>query len=55
MPAPVFSLYIVRCADNSLYTGIAADVGTRLAEHESGSRGAQTVRWHPGSSIASSG
>ena len=44
MPAPVFSLYIVRCADNSLYTGIAADVGKRLAEHESGSRGAKYLR-----------
>ncbi len=32
MPATVFSLYIVRCADNSLYTGIAADVGKRMAD-----------------------
>ena len=44
MPATVFSLYIVRCADNSLYTGIAADVGKRLAEHESGPRGAKYLR-----------
>jgi len=26
-------VYIVRCADNSLYTGIALDVERRLAEH----------------------
>ena len=44
MPAAVFSLYIVRCADNSLYTGIAADVDKRLAEHESGPRGAKYLR-----------
>jgi len=44
MPDTVFSLYIVRCADNSLYTGIAADVGKRMAEHESGPRGAKYLR-----------
>ncbi len=26
-------VYIVRCADNSLYTGIALDVERRLSEH----------------------
>ena len=39
-----FSVYIVRCADDTLYTGIAADVGRRIAEHESGSRGAKILR-----------
>lgn len=39
-----FTLYIVRCADGTLYTGIAADVNKRLAEHESGSRGAKYLR-----------
>lgn len=39
-----FSLYILRCADNSLYTGIAADVAKRISEHESGSRGAKYLR-----------
>jgi putative endonuclease len=39
-----FSLYIVRCADGSLYTGIATDVAKRLAEHGSGSRGARYLR-----------
>ena len=39
-----FSLYIVRCADGTLYTGIATDVDRRLAEHESGLRGAKYLR-----------
>lgn len=39
-----FSLYIVRCADGSLYTGIATDVDKRLIEHESGPRGAKYLR-----------
>lgn len=39
-----FTLYIVRCAGGALYTGIAADVDKRLAEHESGSRGAKYLR-----------
>lgn len=42
--APNFSLYIVRCADGTLYTGIATDVAKRLSEHESGTRGAKFLR-----------
>ncbi len=37
--APEWQVYIVRCADGSLYTGIARDVTRRLAEHN-GSNGA---------------
>ena len=44
MAEPLFSLYIVRCADDSLYTGIAADVDKRLAEHQAGARGAKYLR-----------
>lgn len=44
MAVPDFSLYIVRCANGSLYTGIATDVRKRLAEHESGPRGAKYLR-----------
>lgn len=44
MPSPDFSLYILRCADGTLYTGIAVDVERRLAEHESGRRGAKYLR-----------
>jgi len=30
-----WNVYIVRCADGSLYTGIARDVTRRVAEHNS--------------------
>jgi len=40
----VFSLYIIRCTDDSLYTGIAADVARRLSEHETSPRGAKYLR-----------
>jgi putative endonuclease len=36
-------VYILRCADNSLYTGVARDVAARLRAHESG-RGARYTR-----------
>ena len=39
-----YSLYIVRCADGTLYTGIAIDVQRRLQEHASGARGAKYLR-----------
>ena len=29
-------LYIARCADDSLYCGIALDVAARIAEHDAG-------------------
>jgi putative endonuclease len=38
-----WSVYIVRCGDGSLYTGIAKDVGARLAQHNAG-RGAAYTR-----------
>jgi putative endonuclease len=38
-------VYIVRCSDNSLYTGIATDVLRRVSEHqEEGPRSAKYVR-----------
>jgi len=41
----VWSLYIIRCADGSLYTGVATDVDRRLEEHRSATgRGAKYVR-----------
>lgn len=39
-----FSVYILRCADGALYTGIATDVARRLAEHTYGLRGARSLR-----------
>jgi putative endonuclease len=31
-----WTLYILRCADGTLYTGIARDVAKRVAQHEAG-------------------
>lgn len=43
--SPTWHLYIVRCHDGTLYTGIATDVTRRLAEHSgSGPRGARYLR-----------
>lgn len=39
-----YSLYILRCADDSLYTGIALDVSKRVQEHAAGPRGAKYLR-----------
>ncbi len=39
-----YSLYILRCADETLYTGIALDIDKRLDEHRSGKRGAKYLR-----------
>jgi putative endonuclease len=44
MAGESFSLYILRCADDSLYTGITTDVERRVSEHESGRRGARYLR-----------
>lgn len=40
----LYSVYVVECRDGSLYTGIAIDIERRLAEHESGRRGAKYLR-----------
>ena len=38
-------VYILRCADGSLYTGITTDTARRLAEHNGGgARGARYTR-----------
>ncbi len=40
-----WSVYIVRCRDGSLYTGIATDVRRRFLEHRRGAgRGAKYLR-----------
>lgn len=39
-----YFVYILECADGTLYTGIATDVDRRLREHQSGARGARYVR-----------
>jgi putative endonuclease len=37
-----WTVYIARCRDGSLYTGITTDPERRLAEHNSGAGGAYT-------------
>jgi putative endonuclease len=40
-----WSIYILRCADGSLYTGVAVDVARRFEEHQSqGPKAAKYVR-----------
>jgi len=40
-----WSVYIVRCSDGALYTGIATDVRKRIAQHEqSNCKGAKYLR-----------
>jgi putative endonuclease len=42
-----WTVYIARCRDGSLYTGITTDPERRLAEHNSGSGGAYTRSKNP--------
>jgi putative endonuclease len=39
-----WSVYLVRCADDSLYIGISTDVDRRLRQHRKGRRGARYLR-----------
>ena len=43
MSDPVFSVYIVRCADGTLYTGYAKDAAERVRVHNDG-KGAKYTR-----------
>lgn len=40
-------VYILRCADGSLYTGIAKDVQRRLKQHQAGRGGKYTATHRP--------
>jgi putative endonuclease len=42
-----WSVYLVRCSDSSLYTGIAKDVDARLIKHNSGKGAAYTRARRP--------
>ncbi|MGI9199877.1 MAG: GIY-YIG nuclease family protein [Woeseiaceae bacterium] len=44
MSGAVYSVYMLRCSDGSLYTGIATDVSRRLIEHQTSPRGAKYLR-----------
>ncbi len=39
-----WSIYLLRCVDGSVYTGITTDVSRRISEHEQGKRGAKYLR-----------
>jgi predicted GIY-YIG superfamily endonuclease len=41
----MYYVYILKCGDGSLYTGIAVDVQRRLRQHQSG-KGAKYTRSH---------
>jgi putative endonuclease len=43
VPSPRWFVYLARCADGSLYCGIARDVAARIAQHDAGS-GAKYTR-----------
>ena len=42
MTAKPWVVYILRCADGSLYTGITTDLEARLLKHNAGKGGAYT-------------
>jgi putative endonuclease len=61
MPSPRWFVYIVRCRDNSLYTGTARDIVARLVLHDAGkgakytaSRGPVKLLWQEGPMTLSS-
>ena len=37
-------MYVVKCSDNTLYTGITTDVGRRVVEHNSSAKAAKYTR-----------
>ena len=45
-PSASWFLYLIECADGSIYTGIARDVAARYAAHACG-KGARYTRSHP--------
>lgn len=41
---PSWFVYILKCSDNSLYTGITTNTERRIAEHNASKRGAKYTR-----------
>tara|TARA_Y100000310_G_C20054223_1_gene521993 strand:- start:173 stop:430 length:258 start_codon:yes stop_codon:yes gene_type:complete len=37
-------MYVVRCSDSTLYTGITTDIGRRIDEHNTSRKGAKYTR-----------
>ena len=45
MSSPEWHVYLIRCGDGTLYTGVATDVSRRLEQHRSGEgKGAKYLR-----------
>ena len=44
---PPYHLYILRCNDNSLYTGVTLDIEKRLIKHNSGKGAKYTASRRP--------
>ena len=40
----MYTLYMVQCADKTLYTGITTDLKRRISEHNSSDKGAKYTR-----------
>lgn len=40
----MYFVYIVKCADNTLYTGIATELERRIEEHNDSDKGAKYTR-----------
>ena len=40
----MYYIYIVKCADNTLYTGIATELERRIEEHNTSEKGAKYTR-----------
>ena len=47
LPAGGWFLYVLRCADGSLYTGITRDVGRRCRQHNAGTASRYTRSRRP--------
>ena len=41
---PMYYVYMVECADKTLYTGITTDLARRVEEHNSSDKGARYTR-----------
>ena len=44
MSAGAWYVYLLRCADSTLYCGVTTDVERRVDEHNAGARGAKYTR-----------
>lgn len=50
----MWSVYVIRCNDGTLYTGVTTDIKRRLAEHNSGTGAKYTRSRTPVELVASS-